>query len=499
MAQWFYQSEGKEVGPIGQAKLRRLAEVGAVSASTLVRKGADGRWISAAKVRGLLGQSDSPLQVADRHGQVQSSTRSAKLTPTEEALSFWEGGTDQARARWLGEDSSEAARKDWADLSDKEQARVMGSLGIPLAAGRATGALPTSVEPRATCPSPEVQEPPPEEASTPTASVPEPKEVRAVPIEPPPPVVLPPPVEPLPAVRPRSQEGPTNSRRRRQLLLVGLLGAAGIVAMGVFINAPPRIEQDNHANSLAPIKEAEKTESPQKSQENLAKRREEQQTGHQVSHEETAKRRGEEWRRQQEEVEKAAKRRVEELKKQSDRIEKRLAEANRKEEKLREAERKQLEADREAEQKVDVLQDRLEAKREEVMAGWRKLEKGMSPDEVGSLLGAADSSSDNRTEKRVFDRRAKNTGMFPETGGWRTVYVEADRMIWQYESDSPQYRYSGRVGTTNYFNRDVFEYDGYVEFSRRRGSSRGRNSEEWRISDWSDPTKWKDPSDWKLP
>jgi hypothetical protein len=59
-AEWYYQIMGQQLGPILSAELRRLADTGTVTPDTLVRKGADGRWVCAEKVQGLFQRSDSP-------------------------------------------------------------------------------------------------------------------------------------------------------------------------------------------------------------------------------------------------------------------------------------------------------------------------------------------------------------------------------------------------------------------------------------------------------
>jgi len=52
-SQWVYQVMGDEVGPISSAELRDLAQRGAISVDTLVRKAPDDAWISAERVQGL--------------------------------------------------------------------------------------------------------------------------------------------------------------------------------------------------------------------------------------------------------------------------------------------------------------------------------------------------------------------------------------------------------------------------------------------------------------
>ena len=53
-SQWFYQVMDGEVGPISSVRLRDLAERGAISADTQVRKALSGGWVPASTVKGLL-------------------------------------------------------------------------------------------------------------------------------------------------------------------------------------------------------------------------------------------------------------------------------------------------------------------------------------------------------------------------------------------------------------------------------------------------------------
>ena len=52
-AQWFVNFCGDELGPMTSAELRELAEVGGVQPDSLVRKGVDGNWVEARRVKGL--------------------------------------------------------------------------------------------------------------------------------------------------------------------------------------------------------------------------------------------------------------------------------------------------------------------------------------------------------------------------------------------------------------------------------------------------------------
>jgi hypothetical protein len=55
---WFYQAMGKQIGPISGAQLRDLAQRGAISPDTLVRKAPGSNWVLAERVRGLFSVSN---------------------------------------------------------------------------------------------------------------------------------------------------------------------------------------------------------------------------------------------------------------------------------------------------------------------------------------------------------------------------------------------------------------------------------------------------------
>ena len=51
---WFFQVMGAEVGPLSPAELADKVKRGQIQADTQVRKGADGKWMSADRIKGLL-------------------------------------------------------------------------------------------------------------------------------------------------------------------------------------------------------------------------------------------------------------------------------------------------------------------------------------------------------------------------------------------------------------------------------------------------------------
>jgi hypothetical protein len=61
-SQWYYQSMSAELGPYSADQMREHAASGRIAADTLVRKGKDGKWVNAARIKGLLGQPERPQQ-----------------------------------------------------------------------------------------------------------------------------------------------------------------------------------------------------------------------------------------------------------------------------------------------------------------------------------------------------------------------------------------------------------------------------------------------------
>ena len=73
-ANWYYQFGGEVHGPMPPAELRQKVAAGEVQPDTLVRKGAEGRWVRAERVRGLLQPTDSPPAVVSGHAEEKLST-----------------------------------------------------------------------------------------------------------------------------------------------------------------------------------------------------------------------------------------------------------------------------------------------------------------------------------------------------------------------------------------------------------------------------------------
>lgn len=61
MAQaWYIQLDGKAVGPLNSAQLKRLAHGERISPATKIRAGVDGKWLDAARVKGLFPPTTKP-------------------------------------------------------------------------------------------------------------------------------------------------------------------------------------------------------------------------------------------------------------------------------------------------------------------------------------------------------------------------------------------------------------------------------------------------------
>lgn len=57
---WYVQFSGREIGPVSSAKLRELALRSKITSDSLIRKGAQGNWVSASRVRGLFPPERTP-------------------------------------------------------------------------------------------------------------------------------------------------------------------------------------------------------------------------------------------------------------------------------------------------------------------------------------------------------------------------------------------------------------------------------------------------------
>lgn len=63
--QWYYQALGETVGPVSVSELKQCAAKGTIVDETLVRKGKDGKWVEARRVKGLLDSNTlTPLPVS---------------------------------------------------------------------------------------------------------------------------------------------------------------------------------------------------------------------------------------------------------------------------------------------------------------------------------------------------------------------------------------------------------------------------------------------------
>ena len=57
--EWYFQAKGRRFGPISAGLMRQQVEAGRIVPETLVRKGDEGKWIAATKVRGLFDSDES--------------------------------------------------------------------------------------------------------------------------------------------------------------------------------------------------------------------------------------------------------------------------------------------------------------------------------------------------------------------------------------------------------------------------------------------------------
>jgi len=92
---WYCQAMGREIGPLSLRAVKELAAAGFVAADVLVREGADGDWIPAKEVPGLL---DAKPSTAPAREDVEKSSPPARKTPAPNA-SASEAPTRPAPAR----------------------------------------------------------------------------------------------------------------------------------------------------------------------------------------------------------------------------------------------------------------------------------------------------------------------------------------------------------------------------------------------------------------
>lgn len=64
MTEWYYQVAGEVVGPVSLEALKQKAADGEITKETSVREGAEGRWIAASDVEGLLDSAAGPVETA---------------------------------------------------------------------------------------------------------------------------------------------------------------------------------------------------------------------------------------------------------------------------------------------------------------------------------------------------------------------------------------------------------------------------------------------------
>lgn len=100
----YYQVMGEIFGPVSPAEMRRLAAEGVITRDTLVRKGEDGEWVLADRVRGLFdkqGNSTPPAAATTR-----VSTASKQNDSHASSESTWYIQSDNSADALLGPLSS---------------------------------------------------------------------------------------------------------------------------------------------------------------------------------------------------------------------------------------------------------------------------------------------------------------------------------------------------------------------------------------------------------
>lgn len=79
MTDWHYKVMGDEVGPVSSRMLRELAQAGDITRDTLVRKGNEGDWVRAERVKGLF--ADAPVLESGSPRAASCETSSEATSP----------------------------------------------------------------------------------------------------------------------------------------------------------------------------------------------------------------------------------------------------------------------------------------------------------------------------------------------------------------------------------------------------------------------------------
>lgn len=90
MAQWYVKSGETTYGPFVDTKLKSLADQKKISPSTVVRRGADGNWIPAGRIKGLFQAASAPNTESAQEvivAEVVTSVHATKATPGDAANS----------------------------------------------------------------------------------------------------------------------------------------------------------------------------------------------------------------------------------------------------------------------------------------------------------------------------------------------------------------------------------------------------------------------------
>jgi hypothetical protein len=80
--QWYFQVMGAEVGPLSPMELADKVKRGQIQADTLIRKGADGKWTPADRIKGLLSPPDAEPPLT---AKAPTATKSDTIEPNKPA------------------------------------------------------------------------------------------------------------------------------------------------------------------------------------------------------------------------------------------------------------------------------------------------------------------------------------------------------------------------------------------------------------------------------
>lgn len=86
--EWYYETGGIGFGPLPSSELKRLAQIGKVRPGTRVKKGVEGKWVLAERVKGLF---DAPESDSDMNQLVKDVVKFEEVAQELDITTHLEG------------------------------------------------------------------------------------------------------------------------------------------------------------------------------------------------------------------------------------------------------------------------------------------------------------------------------------------------------------------------------------------------------------------------